>query len=106
MAIAKIAKIIQCEETSQFDNVFIMFGSFHIKMPFFSSLGKIIEGSRGPCILSESSVVAVGSMSKFLRGKVCNRCRRGHILLSVAIHGLYLEQLLSIMMFMKILLMN
>ena len=46
LAIAKIAKRIQCEE---FDNVFIAFGfgSFLIEMAFFPSLGKIIEGSGG-----------------------------------------------------------
>ena len=61
-------------------------------MTFFSSLGKIIEGSEGPYILSESSVVAIGSMSKVAIGKVYNRWRRGHILLSAAIYGLQLEQ--------------
>ena len=34
LAIAKIAKRIQCEETPQFDNVFIMFGSFILKWHF------------------------------------------------------------------------
>ena len=32
----------------------------------------------------------MSSINKFLRGKVYNRCRRGHILLSAAIHGLQL----------------
>ena len=91
LAIAKIAKRIQCEETPQFD-VFIMFASFHIEMTFFSSLGKIMKGSGGPHILSESSVVAMGYMNKFLRGKVYNRCHRGHISFSAAIHRLHLEQ--------------
>ena len=35
LAIAKIEKRIQCEEKLQFDNVFIMFGSFHIELAFF-----------------------------------------------------------------------
>ena len=91
LAIAKIAKRIQCEE---FGNVFIAFGfgSFLIEMAFFPSLGKIIEGSGGPQMLSESSVAAMGSMNELLRRKVYNRCRRGHILLSAAIDGLHLEQ--------------
>ena len=59
-----------------------MFGSFHIEMPRFGGL----------YILSENSVVAMGSMNKFQRGKVHNRCRRGHILLSVGIHGLHWKQ--------------
>ena len=39
LAIAKIAKRIQSEETTTFDNRFILFGSFHPDMSFFSSLG-------------------------------------------------------------------
>ena len=64
LAIAKIAKRIQCEETPQLTNVYIMFGSFHIEMAFFSSLVKIIESSEGPYLLSESSVVAMGFINK------------------------------------------
>ena len=60
-------------------------------MAFFSSSGKIIEGSGGPYILSENFVVAMGSINKFLRGKVYHRCSCGHFLLSATIHGLYFE---------------
>ena len=91
LAIAKIAKQIQCESTPQFDNVFIMFGSFHIEQNIFSLLGKFIEGSGGPFILAEGNVVAMGSMNRFLKGKMYNRCRRSHMLLSTALHGLHLE---------------
>ena len=90
---AKIAKRIQRKEAPQFNNVFIIFGSFHIETTFFSSLGRIIEDSGGPYILSESFVVAIGSMNKFLRGKVYNKCRRCRILLSAASHGLNLKQI-------------
>ena len=45
LAVAKIAKQIQATEKPLFDNVFTMFGSFHIEMADFSSLGRIIEGS-------------------------------------------------------------
>ena len=71
------------------------FGSFHIeikKKKFFTSLEKIIEGSGGPHILTESSVAAMGPMNEFLRGKVYNRCRRGYVLLSAATDGLHLKQ--------------
>ena len=33
----------------------------------------------------------MGSMNKFPKGNVYERCRRGHVLLSAVIHGLYLE---------------
>ena len=35
LAIAKITKRIQSEESPVFDNLFIMYGSFHIELSFF-----------------------------------------------------------------------
>ena len=35
LVIAKIAKRIQSKETPTFDNLFILFRSFHTEMPFF-----------------------------------------------------------------------
>ena len=94
LAVAKIAKQIQDAEQPSFDNIFIMFGSFHIELSFFGSLGKLIEGSGGPFVLSEQDIIAPGSMMKFLKGKMYNRCRRAHILLSTALHGLHFERFL------------
>ena len=39
LAVAKIAKQIQATEKPLLDDVFLMFGSFHIEMSYFSSLG-------------------------------------------------------------------
>ena len=58
LAVAKLAKPIQDAESPQFDKVFIMFGSFHTELSFFGSLGRIIEGSGGPYVMSEVNVVA------------------------------------------------
>ena len=91
LAVAKIAKQIQATEKPLFDNVFIMFGSFHIEMSYFSSLGRIIEGSGGPYVLTEMEAVAPGSLNKFLKSKMYNRCRRVHILFSTALHALHFE---------------
>ena len=95
LAIAKITKRIQSEESPVYDNLFIMFGSFHIELSFFSSLGKFIEGSGGPYILSECDIVAMGSMNKFLKGKMYNRCRRGNMILAVSMEGLHFERFLN-----------
>ena len=84
LAIAKIAKKIQNEEPDEFKDVFIMFGAFHIEGSIFSAIGKLIEGSGGPYLLIESGVIASGSMNRFLKGKMYNGCRRGHIILSTA----------------------
>ena len=66
LTVAKIAKQIQATEKPLFDIVFMMFGSFHIEMSYFSSLHRIIEGSRGPYVLTEMEAVAPGCLNKFL----------------------------------------
>ena len=91
LAIAKIAKKIQCESSPEFDNVFVMFGSFHIELNILDIFGRLIEGSGGPFVLSEGKIIAPGSTVRFLRGKPYNRCRRAHILLSSAFQGLHFE---------------
>ena len=66
LAIAKITKQIKFENSPQFDDVFIMFGPFHIVLDIFSNVGKIIEGSSVPYVLSEAKIVAPGSINQFL----------------------------------------
>ena len=43
-----------------------MFGPFHIVLDIFSNVGKIIEGSSVPYVLSEAKIVAPGSINQFL----------------------------------------
>lgn len=95
LAVAKIAKQIQNEESPTFDDVFVMFGSFHIELSFFSSIGRIIEGSGGPFAITESQILAAGSLNKFLKGKMYYRCKRGNIFLSTAMHGLHFKKFIS-----------
>eukprot|EP00794_Sanderia_malayensis_P003984 gene3984-4534_t len=63
LAVAKVGRKIHSEESPFFDDMFIMFGSFHIELSFFSSLGKMIEGSGGPYVLTESGILAEGSLN-------------------------------------------
>ena len=58
----------------------------------FSSLGKLIEQSGGPYILGESCVISIGSINRFLKGKMFSRCRCGHLLLSGALRRLHLKK--------------
>ena len=95
LAIAKVAKQIQCTEHPEFENIFVQFGQFHTESNIFSSLGKIIEGSGGPYLLAEANVVATGSMKRFLKGKLYHRCCRSHLLLSSAFHGLHFKRFLE-----------
>lgn len=73
LAIAKPALQIQATEAPRFDNLFIAFGPFHISLAFFGALGYLIDSSGGPEMLTESSVLASGSLHGFLSGKHYNR---------------------------------
>lgn len=73
---------IQSVESPKFDNIFIHLGAFHIEMSFFKVLGKYIEESGGPFILTESLVLPEGSLKGFLTGTHYNRCKRIHTIFS------------------------
>ena len=73
LAVAKPALQIQDEEKPRYDNIFICFGPFHIFMAYFGALGHIIECSGGPHVLTESEVLAPGSLNGFSLGKQYNR---------------------------------
>ena len=95
LAIAKPASQIQVTESPLFDNVFIMFGAFHIMMCFFSCIGYYIDGSGGETILLDSEVLAAGSLNGFLSGKHYNRCKRIHVLLAAAFQKLHFQYFLE-----------
>ena len=63
-----------------------------IEQNVFSSLRKLIEPSGGPYILGESCIISIGSIKKFLKGKMFSRCRCGHLLLSGALHRLHFKK--------------
>lgn len=73
LAIAKMAYAIQEEESPRFDNIFIHLGGFHIELAFFKALGKFIAEFGCPYVLTESGVLAQGSLKGFLSGTHYNR---------------------------------
>ena len=73
LAVAKPALQIQAEEKPRYDDVFVCFGAFHIFLAFFGSLGHIIDSSGGPHLLTETEVLAPGSLNGFILGKHYNR---------------------------------
>lgn len=95
LAIAKPAMQIQSQESPKFDNVFICFGPFHIMLAYFGALGKVIDHSGGPYILTESKVLADGSLNGFIKGKHFNRCQRMHSLLSLAFRILHFQSFVA-----------
>ena len=95
LAIAKVAYQIQATESPKYDNIFINLGAFHIELAFFNAIGKYIKESGGPFILTESGVLASGSLNQFLKGKHYNRCKRIHMLFAAAIEILRLDEFVN-----------
>ena len=58
-------------------------------MAFFKALGKLVTDSGGPASLTDTEVLAPGSLNGFLSGKNFNRCKRQHELLSLAMEILH-----------------
>ena len=92
---AKPAMQIQVTDSTKFDNFFIMLGPFHIEMAFFKARGKLIDSSGGPEMLTDTDVLASGSMNGFLSGKHFNRCKRLHPLLALSFEVLHFQAFLG-----------
>ena len=92
---AKPAMQIQVAEIPKFDNVFIMPGTFHIEMALFKAIGKIISDSGGPDMLTDTDVLAPGSLNGFLSGRHFNRCKRLHPIFALAFEILHFKAFLK-----------
>lgn len=64
-------------------------------MSFFKAIGKFISESGLPHILTESGVLAQGSLRGFLNGTNFNRNKRIHPMLAVALETLHFESFLK-----------
>ena len=64
-------------------------------MFFFKAVGKFIDDSGGPYILTESGLLAQGSLSSYLAGKNYARCKRVHYSLATTMQRLHFENFLE-----------
>ena len=96
LAVAKITRQIQIQNSPEFDDCFIQSGQLQPILPVISSVNKTLERNGTAYLLSEVKIIIAGvSIKKFQRGKSYNRCRSGNLLLSTAMHGLYLERFIE-----------
>ena len=94
LAVAKPALQIQSQESPLFDNVFVCFGAFHIVLAYFAAIGYLLSESGGPHILTDTGILAAGSLNGFLTGKHYNRCKRIHPMLACAFQKLHFRRFL------------
>ena len=72
-------------------NIEAMPGPFHNELAIFKAVGKIVEESVGPEMLTDSGVLAPGSSNGFLQGEFFNRCRRLHQILAPPLEILHFQ---------------
>ena len=78
LAVALKAYSIQALEAPLFDKLLIMLGNFHLELAFYGAIGTFINESGTEYLLTESRILAEGSLMGFIRGKYYNRCVRIH----------------------------
>ncbi len=91
LAIAKPTLCIKRMEAPKYDKLFVQFGPFHILMSFFKAVGKFISESGIPHVLTESGVLAQGSLRGFLNVTNFNRSKRIHPMLALALSTLHFQ---------------
>ena len=82
---AKPAMQMQITDAPKYDDLFTIPGLFHNELAFFKAIGKIVEKSGGPEMLTDSGALAPGSLNGILQGKHFNRCRRLHPILALTL---------------------
>uniref|UniRef100_A0A6P7FYQ7 Uncharacterized protein LOC114335591 n=1 Tax=Diabrotica virgifera virgifera TaxID=50390 RepID=A0A6P7FYQ7_DIAVI len=95
LAIARTSYCIQTQESPKFDNIFIHLGAFHIEMAFFKAIGTFIEECGLTNIMTESDLIAEGSVLGFITGKNYNRCKRLHSIMALSLQQFHFDSFLE-----------
>lgn len=98
LAIAKLAWQIQCEEKnneSNFNNVFVDLGDFHLQMAGYNANGTLIDGCGLLDVAVECDLLASGSVNGVLSGKHFNRSKRLHAIMALGLRILHFEAFLE-----------
>ena len=67
---------MQTLDAPRFDKLLTMLGNFHLELPFYGVIGTFINESGVEYMLTESGILAGGSLMSFIRDKYYNRCVR------------------------------
>jgi len=95
LAVALKAYSIQALDAPHFDKLLIMLGNFHLELAFYGAIGTFINESGIEHLLTESGILAEGSLMGFIRGKLYNRCARVHEILAQVMERKLYESFLS-----------
>ena len=74
---------IQTLDAPRFDELLIMLGNFNLELAFYGVIGTFINENGAEYLLTESGILAEGSLMSFIRGKYYNRCVRIHDILAL-----------------------
>ena len=83
LAVPLNAYSIQTLDAPRFDKLLMRLGSFHLKLAFYCVIGTFINEVGAKYLLTESGILAEGSLISFIRGKYYNRCVRIHDIIAL-----------------------
>ena len=83
LAVANKAYSIQTLDAPRFDKLLFMLGNFHLELTLYRVIGTFINESGAEYLLTESGILAEGSLMSFIRGKYYNQCVRIHDILAL-----------------------
>lgn len=69
LAVAQKAYCIQALQDPTFDKLVILLGNFHLELAFFGAIGTFLADSGIEYLLTESGILAEGSIGGFIKGK-------------------------------------
>ena len=82
LAVTLKAYCIQALDSPIFDKLLIMLVNFHLELAFYGAIGTYISDSGIEHLLTDSGILAEGSLMGFLKGKFYNQCARVHEMLA------------------------
>lgn len=87
--------LIRNYDDDNISRLFIHVAPFHVEMSVFKAIGKYIENCGITQIMVDAGLLASGSMSSFLTGKLFNRCKRLHPLIALTTEIMHFEHFLE-----------
>lgn len=77
MDLAIFIKALRIQHTySQFKNIFIHTGAFHLQMAYFHAIGKFLDNCGLIALMVNSEIIANSSVNGLVGKKHFNRCKR------------------------------
>ena len=98
LAVAPNAYSIQTLDAPRLDKLLTMLWNFHLELAFYGVIGTFMNESGAEYLLTESGILAEGSLMSFIRGKYYNRCVQIHDILALGMERKLYDTFISFLL--------